>query len=52
MTQLEDNLAAADLQLTAEEVTKLNDVSSPGMIYPNWFTARVQDPVVTAALQK
>jgi len=51
MTQLEDNLAAADLQLTSEEITKLNDVSSLGMIYPNWFTARVQDPPVTAALQ-
>ena len=52
MTQLEDNLAAVDLQLTADEVTKLNDLSSPGMIYPNWFTARVQDPAVAAALQK
>ena len=51
MTQLEDNLAAADLELMPEEVTKLNELSSPGMIYPNWFTARVQDPAVTAALQ-
>ena len=50
MTQLEDNLAAGDLQLTPEELTKLNDVSSPGLIYPNWFTARVQDPLVTPAL--
>lgn len=52
MTQLEDNLAAGDLQLTPEELTKLNDLSSPGLIYPNWFTARVQDPVVTPALHQ
>ena len=52
LTQLEDNLAAADLRLTAEEVARLDEISSPGSIYPNWFTARVQDPVVTPALKQ
>lgn len=50
MTQLEDNLAATSVRLTAEEIAKLDEISSPGTIYPNWFTARVQDPVVTAGL--
>lgn len=51
ISQLEDNLAAADLQLTPEQVAKLDELSSPGSIYPNWFTARVQDPTVMAGLQ-
>lgn len=40
--QFQDNLAAADLKLTAEEVAKLDAVSQPPLIYPYWhqsFTA-------------
>jgi aryl-alcohol dehydrogenase-like predicted oxidoreductase len=51
MTQLEDNLGAGDVRLTAEEIAKLDKISAPGMIYPNWFTARVQDAVVRPALR-
>ena len=51
LTQLEDNLAAANLTLTPEAVTKLNEITAPVAIYPNWFTNRVQDPSVTAALK-
>jgi aryl-alcohol dehydrogenase-like predicted oxidoreductase len=34
--QFEDNLAAADLQLTAEERTRLDTVSRPPVLYPYW----------------
>ncbi|MGN6488112.1 MAG: aldo/keto reductase, partial [Devosia sp.] len=41
--QFEDNLKAAELQLSAEEVAKLDAVSRPPLIYPYWhqsFTAQ------------
>lgn len=41
--QFEDNLKAADLKLTAEDVARLDKVSQPPLIYPYWhqsFTAR------------
>jgi aryl-alcohol dehydrogenase-like predicted oxidoreductase len=34
--QLGDNLAAADLELTGEEVSQLETVSRPPLIYPFW----------------
>lgn len=40
--QFQDNLAAAELKLTAEELAKLDAVSQPPLIYPYWhqsFTA-------------
>jgi aryl-alcohol dehydrogenase-like predicted oxidoreductase len=40
--QFQDNLGAADLQLTAEERARLDQVSQPPLIYPYWhqtFTA-------------
>jgi aryl-alcohol dehydrogenase-like predicted oxidoreductase len=37
--QLADNLAAADLELTAEEVARLEEVSRPPLIYPHWHQA-------------
>ena len=51
ITQLEDNLGAVKLQLAAEQTAKLDELTAPGPVYPHWFTARVQDPPVTAALQ-
>jgi aryl-alcohol dehydrogenase-like predicted oxidoreductase len=50
MTQLEDNLAAADLQLSHEEVAALDELTAPPLTYPNWFAARVVDPPVRDAL--
>lgn len=38
--QLEDNLAAVDLELTADELTALDEVSAPTPIYPGWMLAR------------
>jgi aryl-alcohol dehydrogenase-like predicted oxidoreductase len=37
--QLADNLAAADLELTADEVARLEEVSRPPLIYPHWHQA-------------
>ncbi|MBB3227830.1 aryl-alcohol dehydrogenase-like predicted oxidoreductase [Luteibacter sp. Sphag1AF] len=34
--QLKDNLAAADLQLTADERQRLDEVSAPPILYPYW----------------
>jgi len=51
MAQLEDTLAAADVQLSMEELAQLDEITAPGVLYPHWFSARVQDPPVAAALQ-
>ena len=50
MEQLEDNLGAADIKLSAEEESNLDELTSPGTLYPNWFMERAQDQMVTAAL--
>jgi aryl-alcohol dehydrogenase-like predicted oxidoreductase len=49
-TQLEDNLGAADLRLSAEELADLDQLTAPGLPYPNWFAARVADVPVRDAL--
>ncbi len=51
MAQLDDNLGAAKLSLSAEEMSGLDALTAPASLYPNWFTSRVQDPVVTEALK-
>ena len=38
--QLADNLQAADLELSAEERWRLDDVSAPALIYPFWHQAK------------
>jgi aryl-alcohol dehydrogenase-like predicted oxidoreductase len=50
LAQLDDNLGAAKLKLSAEAIAKLNQISAPPPFYPNWFTARVQDQPVMKAL--
>ena len=43
MAQFEDNLKAADLKLSADDIARLDKVSKPPLIYPYWhqsFTAR------------
>jgi aryl-alcohol dehydrogenase-like predicted oxidoreductase len=39
-TQLADNLAAAELVLTAEERARLDKVSAPPLLYPYWHQLR------------
>jgi aryl-alcohol dehydrogenase-like predicted oxidoreductase len=38
--QLADNLGAADLELTREERTRLDEVSQPPLLYPYWHQAK------------
>jgi diketogulonate reductase-like aldo/keto reductase len=37
--QLKDNLAAANVRLSAEERTALDKVSAPRLLYPYWHQA-------------
>ncbi|MGA6168177.1 aldo/keto reductase [Amycolatopsis magusensis] len=39
-SQLEDNLAAASLRLSSDEVSSLDSVSAPELIYPHWHQAK------------
>jgi aryl-alcohol dehydrogenase-like predicted oxidoreductase len=38
--QLADNLAAANLELGADDVARLDEVSQPPLIYPHWHQAK------------
>ncbi len=38
--QLADNLAAAELKLTADEMERLEAVSAPALLYPYWHQAK------------
>jgi len=48
--QLDDNLSAADLVLTNEEIAALDEFTKPTAVYPNWFTQMVMDAEVKKAL--
>lgn len=40
MSQLEDNLKAADLELSAEEIEQLSRTTAPPSMYPQWMIER------------
>lgn len=50
LEQLDDNLAAAELQLTADEVATLDAATKPVPAYPGWVV-NVPDAMITAALR-
>ncbi|MGD9980113.1 MAG: aldo/keto reductase [Hyphomonadaceae bacterium] len=50
MSQLEDNLGAADLRLGAETLLELDRLTAPLPIYPKWFNARLTDARVRDGL--
>jgi aryl-alcohol dehydrogenase-like predicted oxidoreductase len=50
MDQLEDNLSAADVELEAEELRALEEMTRPTPIYPNWFTEKTADPKLKEAM--
>ena len=52
LEQLDDNLAAADLQLTAEEVARLDEVSAIPAEYPGWMLGRQGAARVPKPFQK
>jgi aryl-alcohol dehydrogenase-like predicted oxidoreductase len=47
--QLRDNLAAADLSLTPDEITALDDVSGEPLRYPFWHQAKTSNDRLSAA---
>lgn len=48
-TQLQDNLKAADITLTTEEIEKLNAVSQLPLLYPYWHQAQTASDRLSAA---
>ena len=50
MQQLEDNLGAAQLNLSAFEVEKLEALTAPQPLYPGWMQSLGWDAKVKAAL--
>ncbi len=58
VAQLDDNLEAAKLKLTPEELAKLDEISAPPVQYPHWMIARLnamriptETPVTGAAFK-
>ncbi|HEX6995500.1 MAG TPA: aldo/keto reductase [Gammaproteobacteria bacterium] len=49
-TQLDDNLRAAQLKLTDEDLAELDAATRPTPLYPNWFTDVVADSRAYEAL--
>ena len=49
LEQLEDNLAACKLELTADDLTELDKVSAPRPEYPGWMISRQADGRVPAS---
>ena len=47
--QLADNLAAAELELSADEVARLEQVSRPPLIYPYWHQRKTASDRLSAA---
>jgi aryl-alcohol dehydrogenase-like predicted oxidoreductase len=52
MAQLDDNLGAAELRLSAAELSELTEMTAPALTYPHWFSARIVDVPVKEALAK
>jgi aryl-alcohol dehydrogenase-like predicted oxidoreductase len=50
LSQLEDNLGAANIQLSAEELAELDQMTAPAPLYPNWFQSFAIDAAVREAL--
>jgi aryl-alcohol dehydrogenase-like predicted oxidoreductase len=50
LSQLEDNLKALEVNLSADELAELDTATTPPPVYPNWFSERiaVDQPVVDA----
>lgn len=49
--QLEDNLKAIDVSLSSEELTLLDEITTPTPVYPNWFINNMADSKHKEALK-
>ncbi len=50
LPQLEDNLGAADVHLTHDDIAELDDATPLAPAYPNWFIDNMIDQPVSQAL--
>lgn len=50
MSHLEDNLGAAEVKLSPEEVERLDEMTAPKPLYPGWMQSMGWDPKVKVAL--
>lgn len=51
LSQLEDNLAAMNVTLTADELRTLDELTGTAPIYPNWFNRNIFDAQAKAAVE-
>ena len=51
VSQLNDNLGCLKVQLTDSDLKELDEFTSPGVQYPNWFQSRTLDQAVADALK-
>jgi aryl-alcohol dehydrogenase-like predicted oxidoreductase len=47
----EDNLAATEVRLSADEIAGLDEITKPAAVYPNWFSELVVDGPVKESLK-
>jgi aryl-alcohol dehydrogenase-like predicted oxidoreductase len=52
MSQLTDNIGAIFVKLEPEEMKRLDSLTEPPAIYPNWFNRNIYDAPVREALEK
>ena len=50
ISHLEDNLGAVELNLSAQEVEKIEQLTAPDLLYPGWMNSMAWDEKVKAAL--
>lgn len=50
LSQLDDNLGALEVHLTASEVDRLDKLTAPAPIYPGWFHSATLDSTLSQAL--
>ena len=48
LAQLDDNIAAAGLALSAEDIARLDTMTMPEMQYPAWMARAVDQPIASA----
>ena len=52
LSQLDDNLGAVKVRLSADDMNTINEATAPAPRYPNWFDAMVADSQVQTAIGK
>jgi aryl-alcohol dehydrogenase-like predicted oxidoreductase len=50
LAQLDDNLKAAECELSAAEISRLDALTAPAPLYPNWFNEKASDAPAREAL--